>query len=608
MDFWIICRLYLVAFIVTFQISAFSQAPFDIELVKIKKKNGIVDTLGTIPIGGYLTANVDQCLVKFVKNNDFEHNKNLYFTLLDLQPDGIINVLFPTRNESPQDYITTPMSQDLVIPKRINFGPPFGKESFILIFSEVPIGFNNTSNLWIDNRRENSNYARTANILSPTDLEWILLGEPPDYLEGKIFISRFNFEIRPEEIFDAPMRGNPDDGVDDVEESDMPDAENDDHVERINYEPSLNRYSIPNDLIYTYYPEMFFMSPPEPAYNLRGAVIESIETETQVYVIKGQLRCSIPIESVRIIVESDSKINKTDTFITTSFKEVYRSKLFEKQINLYKGTNIVTVSAYTEKGYSSRQEFRLESQPQKESKEGKDYLLVMAINNYKSWTKLNNPINDATAIKDVLQTKYGFQAENIYTLYDLDCTSSAVDSTFTKLIETLEKNDRLIVFFAGHGYYKKIYNEGYWIPVDGKLNEPSTYISNSTIKKYMQYLPTHHTLFISDACFSGSYYVSESRGAKLDRHLEMVSIPRSRWIFTSGRMEEVADTYEDTNHSPFAWYILNYLKNPGVEAFTISDMANTVTKSVVYNADQTPIAKPLQNSGDEGGEFVFIVK
>jgi len=121
----------------------------------------------------------------------------------------------------------------------------------------------------------------------------------------------------------------------------------------------------------------------------------------------------------------------------------------------------------------------------------------------------------------------------------------------------------------------------------------------------MQRLKSKHTLFIADACFSGSYY-TEERGA--NSYIERITNLNSKWAFTSGREEAVADRLAGKENSPFAYYLIKFLNENDSDQLLISDLANMVTKAVSNNSEQVPLAAPIRNAGDEGGQFVFELR
>ena len=81
-----------------------------------------------------------------------------FYTLLDIQPDNKIQVLFPGANDSPADYKLMPR-KSFEIPTPIAISPPYGQEIFKLIASRKPIDLRSIE----QSRGELGNAAKPAN-------------------------------------------------------------------------------------------------------------------------------------------------------------------------------------------------------------------------------------------------------------------------------------------------------------------------------------------------------------------------------------------------------------------------------------------------------------
>lgn len=234
--------------------------------------------------------------------------------------------------------------------------------------------------------------------------------------------------------------------------------------------------------------------------------------------------------------------------------------------------------------------------------EATNYLFVVGINNYEYWPKLNNAVQDANDVAGTLMAIYGFEFGNVTLIKDEQATRANIYKGLRGLIEKITPKDNLMIYFSGHGLYDELLNEGYWIPVDAKLNNHGEYLSNSDILKIIKNIDSQHTFLVADACFSGSLFNEQSRG-----YAENVEKFRSRWGLASGRLEAVSDGSQGEN-SPFAASFIGFLKNNSKDKITVSELVQHVKMEVAEVADQTPIGNPLKGSGDEGGEFVFYKK
>ena len=89
---------------------------------------------------------------------------------------------------------------------------------------------------------------------------------------------------------------------------------------------------------------------------------------------------------------------------------------------------------------------------------GKNHAVIIGINNYTSWTKLESPAKDAEAIANVLTKKYNFRKSNITLLTDNTKEKPTLINILTSLgkyTSELTEKDNLFVFFSGQSTEEK---------------------------------------------------------------------------------------------------------------------------------------------------------
>jgi tetratricopeptide (TPR) repeat protein len=232
-----------------------------------------------------------------------------------------------------------------------------------------------------------------------------------------------------------------------------------------------------------------------------------------------------------------------------------------------------------------------------------NYLLVIGIDQYLHWPDLYNAVGDAKAVRDILLQKYRFDDENVYELYNQDATHENIRNALIKIKNELDPIDNLVIYYAGHGDYDPEFDEGAWIPHDAQEGYETEYIPNVVLIKYLQKLETRHTFLMADACFSGSLFVEDDEMRYKPGNDEI----KSRWAFSSGNMEYVADGAKG-GHSPFAENLLACLEENNREKLTVTDVIGYVKFKVKTGFSQTPIGKPLDLEDNQGGEYVFYLK
>ena len=102
------------------------------------------------------------------------------------------------------------------------------------------------------------------------------------------------------------------------------------------------------------------------------------------------------------------------------------------------------------------------------------WALIIGINDYLKVNKLNYAVNDANAIKSLLITSFDFPEENIFLIIDEDATLQGIKKAMKELAEKTSENDRVLLYFAGHGKTDVLASggeRGYLIPVDGDAED-----------------------------------------------------------------------------------------------------------------------------------------
>ncbi|MEC4677539.1 MAG: caspase family protein [Nitrospirota bacterium] len=238
--------------------------------------------------------------------------------------------------------------------------------------------------------------------------------------------------------------------------------------------------------------------------------------------------------------------------------------------------------------------------------------LIIGNNDYRNgktpWPKLETALSGAHAVKKILQTNYGFSDVQLLE----NATRRDVLIALQELSRRVLTNDNVLVYYAGHGYLDTETNKGYWVPVDAKGTDQTTFLRNSTIRDELTIIASRarHTLLISDSCFSGTLLRSGSRGIAADsgteRYYKKVANKKSVQIMSAGGVEFVDDNYNRSGHSPFTYFLLNELRTNNRPLLTLSELSSNVEKAVANNVEQVPESGVLQGAGDELGEFIFI--
>jgi uncharacterized caspase-like protein len=236
---------------------------------------------------------------------------------------------------------------------------------------------------------------------------------------------------------------------------------------------------------------------------------------------------------------------------------------------------------------------------------GRNFALVIGNNAYRNLTPLKTAVNDATALASLLSDRYEFAPENVRLLLNAD--RNAILGAIEGLREVLEPDDRLVIYYAGHGEIDQATGEGFWLPVDAAADKTYTWIANDDIRRQLKGLLARHVLVIADSCFSGSLTRSASQsGGAGDRYFAEIDSHISRKVISSGGTEPVADAGAG-GHSVFAYHLLRTLSGNDQPYITSSELFSKFVRAVTNNSDQKPEFGTIAKAGDEGGgDFTFI--
>lgn len=232
------------------------------------------------------------------------------------------------------------------------------------------------------------------------------------------------------------------------------------------------------------------------------------------------------------------------------------------------------------------------------------YALLIGVNDYADPTinDLLEPMNDVNKFYSTLVTNYTFTNENVTVLKNP--TRNKLIQTLDKLASEITEKDNLLVFYAGHGLWDEQLKKGFWFPSDASADNRSNWFSNADLRDYIGGIEARHTLLISDACFSGGIFKTrEVFTGVTPATLELYKLP-SRKAMTSGAMTNVPDK------SVFIEYLIKRLDENTSYFLSAEQLFASFKLAVINNSStsQVPQFGEIRETGDEGGDFLFIRK
>ncbi len=238
----------------------------------------------------------------------------------------------------------------------------------------------------------------------------------------------------------------------------------------------------------------------------------------------------------------------------------------------------------------------------------KSYALVIGINDYTNgWPRLSDAVSDAKKVAEEFEKK-GFKVTTL-----LNPDSMQLTKTFQEffIFRGEKKEDRLFVWFAGHGYTED--GEGYIIPKDApKPNAGAAFrfkaLSMRRFGEYVRQSKSNHIFTVFDSCFSGTIFstqrsappLSITRSALLPVRQFLSSGDANQTVSDNGlfcklfiralRDEEAADANRD-----------GYLTGSELGMFITDRVTN------LSEASQTPRYGKLRDPDYDRGDYIFIL-
>ncbi|MEN8119659.1 MAG: FISUMP domain-containing protein [Bacteroidota bacterium] len=183
-----------------------------------------------------------------------------------------------------------------------------------------------------------------------------------------------------------------------------------------------------------------------------------------------------------------------------------------------KGIVLIVLVLYGIWGYSQKSgfnTFHIQIDKRNKITYEQSHALIIGISDYSDgWNKLPGVKKDVGEVKNVLKL-HGFNVE----VYE-NLNKEYIDRVFSNFIKLYgqNKNNRLLFYFAGHGYtVKTTYgdNLAYIVPKNAPLPKvdlagfQAKAMETTQIEIYAKQIKSKHVLFVFDACFSGAMFHAE---------------------------------------------------------------------------------------------------
>ena len=244
------------------------------------------------------------------------------------------------------------------------------------------------------------------------------------------------------------------------------------------------------------------------------------------------------------------------------------------------------------------------------------WALIIGIDKYENVHKLNYAVDDAESIKDILINSFDFPEENVSLLINEQASKQNIIKSFSTITKNAKSNDRVVVFFAGHGETMDLPGggeKGYLIPVEGDANDLYvTSIPMDELKQIALMSKAKHMLYLVDACYGGIAAVG-SRGLAQEEtptYLKKVTKFQSRQVITAGGRGEKVIEKPEWGHSAFTLNLKRGLKEGAADMnsdgyITANELGMFLTEKVTIDSENQQTPQYGRMTSQEG-EFVFV--
>ena len=244
------------------------------------------------------------------------------------------------------------------------------------------------------------------------------------------------------------------------------------------------------------------------------------------------------------------------------------------------------------------------------------WALIIGIDKYQNVQNLNYAVKDAESIQDILVNSFNFPEGNITLLKNEEANKDAILKAFSDLTIKAEYNDRVLIYFAGHGETMDLTEggeRGYLLPVDGdRKNLYLSSIGMDELEKISEMSKAEHMLYLVDACYGGIAAVG-SRGlpdSTTPDFIEKITRNRAVQIITAGGRGEQVIEKSKWGHSAFTLNLMRGLGDGNADMnadsyITANELGMFLREKVTIESENQQTPQYGRMTSQEG-EFVFV--
>ena len=198
------------------------------------------------------------------------------------------------------------------------------------------------------------------------------------------------------------------------------------------------------------------------------------------------------------------------------------------------------------------------------------YALVIGISDYSEFPKVIFADRSALSFAELIRKKYGVHPENLITMVNADATGTRINSRLKNLLARIGKNDRLIVYYAGHAAPTKDGKNTVLVPQDATAGLiDNSFLRLADVYKMLLRSEAREINVVLDTCFAGraddNAFIYRDVAPLIITPVDSLNPPADPRItvLASGGPNDFANAMRAKGHRLFSYYLLGeMLRNP----------------------------------------------
>jgi formylglycine-generating enzyme required for sulfatase activity len=235
------------------------------------------------------------------------------------------------------------------------------------------------------------------------------------------------------------------------------------------------------------------------------------------------------------------------------------------------------------------------------------YALVVGVAGYDKWPVLEQVPSEIDKVSQILR-KHGFTVEEVVNPDDKELQDS-----FESFIDNYgyDKKNRLLFFYAGHGYTMDDGKNGYLVPKNApdprkdRIGFLRNALDMNQILAWCRKMRANHALFLFDSCFSGTIFKQRALPDTPPAISRLASKPVRQFITagTAGEQVPASSTFTPAFVDALE-YGLGDLNEDGYISGT--ELGLYLQDKVPRHVRQTPQYGKITDYGLSRGDYIFL--